>query len=207
MSSFDDATIISTANEALLSKLSASNKGYFKDDFLPYFNVGGIIPKKPPIINRGYFGRVECINKVIKEFRENCRQNELESIQVVVLGGGYDSLSFNVLKDRDDSGNIQIYEIDFPEVINQKAQIILNKPFLNSILNPQKDNLNKLNCAVQNGYKIGPLNLLGIDMRHPESIQSGLLSSNFDSNLPTLFISECVLVYMNKQDACTLIDR
>ena len=78
---------------------------------------------------------------------------------------------------------------------------------MNSILNPQKDNLNKLNCAVQNGYKIGPLNLLGIDMRHPESIQSGLLSSNFDSNLPTLFISECVLVYMNKQDACTLIDR
>ena len=68
MSSFDDATIISTANEAFLSKLAASNKGYFKDDFLPYFNVGGIIPKKPPIINRGYFGRVECINKVIYKF-------------------------------------------------------------------------------------------------------------------------------------------
>ena len=57
----DDVTM-ATAKEAMLSKMAASQLGYFEDEFLVHFCRNKQAPRKPPIINRGYFGRVECIN-------------------------------------------------------------------------------------------------------------------------------------------------
>lgn len=128
----DDDMTISTANEALLSKLSAIQLGYFQDELLVNFCGGRQAPRKPPIINRGYFARVECINAVLKQFETKCKILGFHSSQILILGGGYDSLSLNILKDG--RTDIAIFDVDFPQIIQRKASLILSKAPLISAL-------------------------------------------------------------------------
>ena len=210
MSSFGDtdgdSMTIGTATEALLSKLYASRRGYFKDEFLSHL-CSKEPPKKPPIINRGYFARVECIRSVIAQFDKSCIEKGCMFSQMIIVGSGYDSLSLNILK----SGrtDVAIFEIDFPEVIRRKASLLFSKPELKSTLFPAEDGSSSIMTAqtISNGFKAGQLTLLGVDLRDTDRVVEALRSSSFDSSAPTLIVSECVLVYMEKEDVCRLIQR
>ena len=204
----DDDVTISTAKEALLSKLSAIQLGYFQDEFSTHFCGGMVAPKKPPIINRGYFARVQCINAALKQFEDHCKQLELLSSQIVILGGGYDSLSLNILK----SGrtDVTIFDVDFPEIIQRKTSLILSKaPLKAAVLPPGHPDASKVSFPQSSGSVtiLGQLRLLPIDMRQCDDLCSMLLSSSFDPALPTLIISECVLVYIPTDDVTRLVER
>lgn len=203
-----DEMTIGTATEALMCKLSASQKGYFEDDFLPHLVGGRMIPKKPPIINRGYFARVTCISKVLAEFNGLCVSEGLAS-QVLVLGGGYDTIALNLLKGparRD----LKIFELDFPEIINRKASIISSNPYLLSVV--QGSDYDEGHCksssAVSSLVKeLGNLTLIAADLRDSVKVLELLEQSSFNSTLPTFIVSECVLVYMSKADVQKLVQR
>jgi hypothetical protein len=67
----DELSIQGTASDALVSKSSARKLGYYHDPFLEIFcKRGGTAKdgKKPPIINRGYFARVQACRLVLKKF-------------------------------------------------------------------------------------------------------------------------------------------
>ena len=101
MDEFEELSIQGTASEALVSKTSAARLKYFNDDFLPIFCKRK--ERKPPLINRGYFARVQCVRMVVNKFleltsNETCRQ-------LLVLGGGYDTTSLNLLKEDGDGDN------------------------------------------------------------------------------------------------------
>jgi hypothetical protein len=211
-----DEKTIGTATEALMSKLSAIQRGYFHDDFLPHFVGSRPGQKKPPIINRGYFARVECINKVIYEFDTLCKSSGSIESQVLILGGGYDTLSLNLLKDaRED---VTVFEIDFPEVINRKSSIILSNSHLLAAVRPPIDSevvdsadaltsSATTSSSVSGVIKLGNLLLIAADLRDSARVLELLDSASFDGSKPTLIVSECVLVYMSKDDSLRLVQR
>jgi hypothetical protein len=84
----DELSVQNTASEALISKHSAMRVGYYEDEFLPLFCRRK--ERKPPLINRGYYARVQSINLVTQKFLE---QTSGAPRQILVVGGGYDATS------------------------------------------------------------------------------------------------------------------
>ena len=54
---------------------------------------------------------------------------------------------------------------------------------------------------VNGGYKIGKLNLLSVDLRNADDLLAILIEAGLKLDVPTLVLSECVLVYIEKKEA------
>ena len=91
-----------TANDAIMSKVSASSLGYYSDDFsaklaseflAPY----GAPPRRVPMMNRGTWARVAAMDRVVDEFLSMpfppCHGTPPKR-QIVSLGAGFDSRFF-----------------------------------------------------------------------------------------------------------------
>ena len=118
--------------------------------------------------------------------------------------------------------DIRVFEIDFPEIVESKSRIILSKaellatlgststPFLErfdsiqeegnesqdistSMSSPSKA-IAVADARIPNGYKIGNLTFLSMDIRNTDSVIEKLAAASFDWAAPTLIITECVLV-------------
>ncbi|EFA83733.1 hypothetical protein PPL_02800 [Heterostelium album PN500] len=85
--------VIGTNDDAASCKLSAVNIGYYKDEFVQYFVKTPI--RRPPLINRGFFSRVEAIEQFIKQFFA-IYSDSTKPIQIVSLGCGFDTLYFRM---------------------------------------------------------------------------------------------------------------
>ena len=142
--------------------------------------------------------------------------------QILNIGGGYDTIGFRVLAERNkqevdsigyekSKAEVKIFEVDFPEVIRHKTQTILSKPPLREVLLPtscttdEERNAPSSSFKTSYGSKIGPLHSLSCDLRDADSVVSALLSASFDPSIPTLVISECVLVYISKHNVESLV--
>ena len=162
--SVGDERTIYTASDALVCKYSASSLGYYNDKYLHSLFAKSIVKantnsmvgapsinplRKPPIINRGYYGRVKCIDVVLSKFLSatslNTSAASIPSIptditdklitdipdsasayrQIVSLGGGFDTLSLRIIAEN--NPGLHIYEVDFEEVINKKAVALLSE--------------------------------------------------------------------------------
>ncbi len=163
-------------------------------------------------MNRGYFGRVECVNSALQGFVKQI--GDETTYQILNIGGGFDTLAFHVFsKQAREKGSdgvddkVRVYEVDFPEVIQQKTRSILSKPALRNVLVTSQEQRSAPNSSfkISNGAKIGGLTLLSCDLREADSVVSSLISSSFDPSIPTFIISECVLVYISKSDVERLV--
>jgi hypothetical protein len=56
-----DQGVMMTSNDALMTKVFAESKGYFKDEFVSFFLPKQKQRKMLPIINRGTWARVYAI--------------------------------------------------------------------------------------------------------------------------------------------------
>ena len=210
-----EISIQGTAVEALVSKASAMNLNYFQDDFLKIFCKRK--EKKPPLINRGYFARVQCVKYAVQKFLS--LTNGCNNRQILVLGGGYDTTSLNILKDLKTNkaeSNVNCYEIDFKNVIDRKAFLLSNSDVCRETLLGSKELSSDhttaasltANCKTSYGYQIGShLSLITADMNN-DTIVDVLDSQipSFDFKSPTLILTECVLVYMDREsveDICS----
>ena len=215
-----ELSIQGTAVEALVSKASAMNLNYFEDDFLKIFCKRK--ERKPPLINRGYFARVQCIRYAVQKFLS--LTNGCKNRQILVLGGGYDTTSLNILKDLNSNekveseANVNCYEIDFKNVIDRKAFLLTNSDVCRETLLGKKDLSSEhgtaasltASCKTSYGYQIGShLSLIAADMNN-DTIVDVLDSKipSFDFKSPTLILTECVLVYMDREsveDICSCL--
>jgi hypothetical protein len=130
-----------SADDALSAKSQAISLGYFNDPFTSAMltkSHGAMtksMRKRPPIINRGYYARVEVIRMRFDKFLET---HGASRVQVINVGSGFDTLSLQMLTQRERTGHdLVIYEIDFADVMRQKAQHILSDPVLYAPLFPR----------------------------------------------------------------------
>lgn len=142
--------------------------------------------KKPPIINRGYWVRVKRFLQTIEDFLEA----HTENAQIISLGAGFDT-TFWVLKEKYPQSSFKYIEVDFPEVTAKKIAIIQEH---NALWTAGERTSTEIR-----GEKYC---LLAQDLR---SDLLGSLSSVTDSRWPSLFLAECVLVYMDPEDSDNVI--
>lgn len=138
-----DRAVISTADDAVLAKLSCVEKGYYKDAFIHSMAKGvkgansnsaargrnGSSPMEP-IIRKGTHARVCAVDKAISAFLSlQLNDNDTSDVkvkgrrQVVILGAGRDTtyLRYRFENLKDFKEQVDWFEVDHPFVIEQKA--------------------------------------------------------------------------------------
>ncbi|KAI9342625.1 S-adenosyl-L-methionine-dependent methyltransferase [Obelidium mucronatum] len=195
-----DSAIRGTNDDATGARLSAVAAGYFGDPFAPLFARGGAgrLARKPPIINRGSYARFSALHALVTAFVASSEKPGSDR-QIVVLGAGFDTRFF-MLK----SAAIhpkKYFEIDFPEITAKKAQFIKKNKDLCSLLGDHS--------LAAGGSEIhgSDYSLISGDLRKwHEEIVPKLVNAGYDSSIPTLFLAECVLVYMPPESIKTVVD-
>lgn len=218
-----------TASDAMICKHSAVMNGYFKDNLVASFintdllKVGGrpSQPKKPPIINRGYYARVHSINQIIQHFLDAADKTTSKRRQIINLGSGFDTLSLQLLQRKDEG--LHIFEIDFDKIIREKVATCVNDDQIRHLLIPEngteyrklptdminqkkavakvvssaKETMNKENSK----FSFGNMHFISGDLREAKIIVEKLLKAGIEAAAPTLIITECVLVYLEKEES------
>ncbi|GLE02354.1 hypothetical protein PINS_up011192 [Pythium insidiosum] len=191
-----DVAVMATASDASLCKLSAASLGYFEDPFVQFFVKSP--SRRMPIINRGYYARVTAMERVVLRFLD--AHTNAAGAQVVVLGAGLDTMFFRLRRANRLPTNCTFFEVDFPDVTLQKVMTIRRRKPLMEVLG--FDSTTALQSALSgggtslsaDGYRLIPGDLRDIEATRGKLEQAGLTKS-----APTLFISECVLIYMDAE--------
>ncbi|XP_055376593.1 leucine carboxyl methyltransferase 1 [Condylostylus longicornis] len=188
-----DEAVIATNDDASDCKRCAVRLGYWKDEYIGYFVRSS--ERKAPEINRGYFARVKgvemCVEKFLKKTNDKC--------QIINLGCGFDTLYWRL---KDSGHNIINYtELDFPTVTARKCYTIKrNKALLGKI--HAEDGEVKLSPTDMHGPNY---HIMGVDLRNIDELDNKLQQAEIDYKLPTIFIAECVLVYIEAQNCRNLL--
>jgi len=179
-----DDGVQATNDDAVSGKRCAVQLGYWSDPYLQHFCRNA--ERKAPEMNRGYYARTQTvkalIERVIKMTNCNC--------QIVNLGAGYDTLYWR-LKDE----NLRVTnftEVDFPNVTANKCYMIKrSKILLQSLANGDGDiRMSSSELHAKNYH------LVGADLRNMNDVSLKLTESEVDTNVTTIFLAECVLVYL-----------
>lgn len=180
----DVEPIMATNDDASECKRGAVQLGYWQDNYIGYF-VRQIV-KRAPEINRGYYARVKGVESFIKKFLHKAGA----TAQIINFGAGYDTLYWR-LKDHGIAVSNYV-EIDFPSVTAKKcSQIKRNKQLLERI--HEQDGEVKLSAT---DLHAGNYHCMGADMRNLAQLEAKLRQAEIDFSNPTLFLAECVLVYV-----------
>ncbi|RLN54876.1 hypothetical protein BBJ28_00002926 [Nothophytophthora sp. Chile5] len=214
-----DGAVQETASDASLCKHSASQLGYFADPFVQYFVKSP--SRRMPLINRGYYARVAAIESLVHKFLASgddavsSAETTSPKKQVVILGAGLDTMFFR-LQAAGKLAHCEYFELDFPDVTMQKVSAIKRRKPLNSLLglSAPKDlmaavssgtraNLSSVPCYTE--LNVPGYHLLPCDLRDLEGTRAKMEAAGIDRNAPTLFVSECVLIYMEARFSTQLV--
>jgi len=186
------ANITKTCEDAVSSKASCARLGYYKDPFVSAMSAK--VVKKSPLINRGYWARIQILETAIGEFLE---LNKGRNVQILNLGAGLDTLFFRMHNAGATANVSKFVEIDFPEVISRKLVAIQTKPVFQNITKGWKFSLK--DCKGDKYVAFGG------DLEQLEDVYSLLKANDINFAAPTLILSECVMCYMNVKASDELI--
>ena len=221
-----DQGVMNTNDDATVCKRYAVSLGYWKDTFINLFfhnKHPSRAERKTPEINRGYYARVQAINYLVDQFlsyveslneedvqlagqasaRSDDQQNNSEErrtkksravkCQIVNIGAGFDTLFWRLKAEHKLDSVHSFVDLDLDGVTYKKLHQIRIQPDLLKALG-EDISFNKFDLH-SNLY-----HLISSDLRNPTSLDEKLAKEcKLDKRLPTLFISECVLVYLSKQ--------
>lgn len=203
----DDA-VQCTHVDAALAKISCAQLGYFEDRWTEQL-IRNVRPQsRSPLIHRGYYSRVAAIRNGVLRFLSQCPEGR--GVQIVNLGVGFDTMYFwlrdNPAHWRED---LVYFEVDFPEVLSKKLSAVLKKQSLWPLLDAssQEDIVApELGACGTRELRTKHLRQVPADMRIVPELVNAMASAGFRGNVPTLFVSECVLVYMQAMHGDAIID-
>ena len=202
---------MATADDAVLAKLATVQAGYYSDPFIEplCLHASGIAESRgrrqrqvQPIIKRGTHARVCCMDRSIAAFIEYHSSNKNNSVQIVVMGSGKDTSYF-----RHGRSHVRWYEVDHPSVLQTKASILQATPDLFQ----SQTQKTEYGYLISTTRSTGPssedpttcrkteCHLVEHDLReNPQKLLDTLIqkTGSFDAAAPTLFLFECVLMYM-----------
>ena len=183
-----------TNDFSIVSKLSAASAGYFEDDFL-----GEFVEKKrrrAGLINWGYYVRYKSLESSFENIVQTLCDRKDRKFQILSIGAGFDTTYFSTkLKTKAD--NFVFYEIDLPSNVSRKSKLIERSDRCVKMLkNP---------TFSPDGIVDENFILFACDLADQVKLNTRLLNYNFDFNLPTVILSECVITYMEEKDSTNLI--
>uniref|UniRef100_A0A8C3K402 tRNA wybutosine-synthesizing protein 4 n=1 Tax=Calidris pygmaea TaxID=425635 RepID=A0A8C3K402_9CHAR len=171
-----------------VSKSSAAARGYIQDRFLRL--LAGRRRRRAPLIHRGYYIRARAVDHCVRDFLLKTQSHP--RTQIVSLGAGFDSLYFR-LKDIGLLYHTVVYEVDFPNVACQKAALIKRTKELSALVGDT------------GGEGLEDYKLLGVDLSDLSELERALEKAGLDKDIPTLFIAEVVLTYMENSRSDAVI--
>jgi O-methyltransferase involved in polyketide biosynthesis len=148
--------------------------------------------RKPPIINRGTYTRYYVINIFIKQFLEACIENDECPCQILCLGSGYDSMGMRLIHEYS-SYRLSVFEVDYSETTLVKEAIV--ESYMDNLRSSRKEEV-----ATSAGIKF-----IGHDLSDSAGLIPILLAQGFIPTVPTLILTECVLVYLEELHTSNLI--
>ncbi|KAG0137960.1 S-adenosyl-L-methionine-dependent methyltransferase [Tuber indicum] len=187
-----DRVVQQTDKDASQLRLSAIEAGYLEDPFAKLF-VAGEVQRRYPLINRGTYIRTTAIDKLVNNFLSSSPETPK---QIISLGAGSDTRFFRIASANPGVIPNLIYrELDFRAITSRKIASITASPALQSLLSPQDLSVDQINGSLTSkNYSIHPLDIRTL---HP----SADFSASINTALPTLFISECCLIYLSPTEA------
>uniref|UniRef100_A0A8B9FSM6 tRNA wybutosine-synthesizing protein 4 n=1 Tax=Amazona collaria TaxID=241587 RepID=A0A8B9FSM6_9PSIT len=190
------AAVQGTGGSSAVSKCSAAARGYIQDQFLRLL-VGRRLRRRAPLVHRGYYIRARAVDHCVQDFLLKTQSHP--RTQILSLGAGFDSLYFR-LKDMGLLHHTMIYEVDFPNVAQQKAALIKRTEELSALVGSSEgEGLGVITFSGKD-YK-----LLGVDLSELSQLERALEEAGLDTEITTLFIAEVVLTYMEKSRSDALI--
>ena len=190
----DDRAVKETNDDASGSRLSAAELGYISDPYISAFTRRSSM-KRSPVINRGSYLRFACINRLIagfvNKFSGKC--------QIVSLGAGSDTRFF-LLKQQMQLSVRKYFELDFADIVSRKIQSIQQSRLLMSCFQ-DADRIR----SYGSDFDASEYHLLSCDLREWDEVTSKLESRGLDYSLPTLVLSECVLIYMDVEHSDRIV--
>jgi len=144
-------------------------------------------------------GPIRIYNSLLKPSRTEKRRKSIvltrKDCQVVSLGAGYDTL-FWTLSDAGCAPRVWI-DVDFEQVTAAKVYLIRNRRQLHEkLLSPEYSR-----CELHSGA----YHVISADLRNASELIDKLDSLSLNRSTPTLFIAECVLVYLPAIDSSSLL--
>ncbi|XP_051168807.1 leucine carboxyl methyltransferase 1 [Leptopilina boulardi] len=189
----NDEAVQATNDDASECKKYAVQCGYWSDPFINYFVKH--TNKKTPEINRGYYARVKGVEVFIDKFLKLSGGKG----QIINLGAGFDTLYWK-LKDAGNSP-VNFIELDFSNITAKKCYHIKKQKQLIDRLNTEDGEIRFSSTELH----AANYHLVGVDLRHTSDLANKLSQAEVNFNLPTLFLAECVLVYIETNSASSLL--
>ena len=196
LDSSNTAAVSATSDDAAVSKLSCVTAGYYSDPFIHHFVRQPA--RRPPLINRGYYSRVAAIHKILQHFLTTPLPGSASDLpaakQIVSLGAGSDTEYFQLCGGGDGSDKLSVagwYELDFESAVRKKRLVVDGCAELSAVAGAVR-RAEDSECV----YVYDELRLVGVDMRDAGEVDRKLRLAGVDFSLPTLFLAECVLVYL-----------
>jgi len=122
--------------------------------------------------------------------------------QIVSFGAGYDTNFFRLQArqqvDPAQKAPVKYFELDFPHVVKHKTKLIMQAQKLSSCVQ-------QLSLTSDGGISGTNYALCGVDLHKVEQVEAALVVNGISKHLPTLFLSECVLIYVSPDKSAELI--
>ncbi|KAK9370212.1 S-adenosyl-L-methionine-dependent methyltransferase [Lipomyces kononenkoae] len=158
--------------------------------------------RRAPLINRGYWVRMEAVHTVVKQFL----QSNSESKKVVInLGCGYDPLPFQYLAKRTTNRSQTAFvDVDYADLINIKRSTITASEDLSRVVGDIYD-LSPSNPAVK--LASASYYCIGCDLSNLADLEKALEACGvLCEDCDLLFIAEVSLTYMNTDAADKVVE-
>ena len=189
--------------------------------------------RRSPIIHRGYYSRNESFTKVLRQFLEQTQELN-STRQVLFLGAGFDTSPLipyhqgydNVRTFEVDFADIISKKLEIFRSVPAITTLLSGYDAAGHKVTSSttggeigKDATGSADraagctkpstipsscCSNPSVSTIGPLAFISQDLRNANTILTNLQECGFDGSLPTLILSECVLVYVHKEASLNL---